>query len=77
MYANDYKDMCMPLAYWSFEDIGTGPVVYWWGTNEASGVDYASGFVWPALSPRCPGWPLRQWMCTSGTPCAIRKAASA
>ncbi len=49
MYAQDFEDRAMPLAYWSFEDVGAGPVVYWWGTNEASGVDYTRGFVWPYL----------------------------
>lgn len=49
MYAADYDDRCLPLAYWSFDIIGTGPVVYWWGTNESAGVDHTRGFVWPYL----------------------------
>lgn len=49
MYANDYDDRAMPLAYSSFEIIGTGPVIYWWGTNDVNFVDHELGFVWPYL----------------------------
>jgi len=49
MYAADYDQRCMPLAYWSAEIIGAGPTVYWWGTNDAGGVDHRRGFVWPYL----------------------------
>ncbi|MCB9857690.1 MAG: type II secretion system protein [Phycisphaerales bacterium] len=52
MYANDYEGRMMPAAYWSFSTIGTGPVVYWWGTNELSVVDHERGFVWPYLQSR-------------------------
>lgn len=52
MYANDYEGRLMPAAYWSFESIGTGPVVYWWGTNESNVVDHERGFVWPYLQSR-------------------------
>lgn len=50
MYAGDYNDRCMPLAYWSEETIGSGPVLYWWGTNDPQGVDHTRGFVWPYLA---------------------------
>ncbi len=51
MYANDYDGRAMPLAYWMAETIGSGPVVYWWGTNAGTpeGVDHMRGFVWPYL----------------------------
>ena len=49
MYGCDYGGRLMPLAYWSFEIIGTGPVIYWWGTNDGEGVDHERGFVWPYL----------------------------
>lgn len=49
MYANDYNDRCVPLAYWSTDIIGSGPVVYWWGTNESGLVDSSRGFVTPYL----------------------------
>lgn len=49
MYGNDYNDRCMPLSYWSADDIGSGPVVYWWGTSESGGVDHTRGFVFPYL----------------------------
>jgi prepilin-type N-terminal cleavage/methylation domain-containing protein/prepilin-type processing-associated H-X9-DG protein len=63
MYAGDYDGRLMPLAYSSFDIIGTGPVVYWWGTNDAKGVDHERGFLWPYLQSRlgngtvfeCPG----------------------
>ncbi len=50
MYGNDFDGRLMPLAYWSFEQIGDGPLVYWWGTDEASGVDYQRGFLLRYLS---------------------------
>lgn len=49
MYGNDYDAKCMPLAYWTAELIGEGPTIYWWGTNEATGVNHERGFVWPYL----------------------------
>ena len=51
LYAGDYKDRAMPLAYWSFEDIGTGQTLYWWGTHGTSTipVDHSRGFVAPYL----------------------------
>lgn len=49
MYANDHDDRAMPLAYSDFEIIGTGPSVYWWGTNEIGVVDHERGFTWPYL----------------------------
>lgn len=54
MYANDYDGRLMPAAYWSIEIIGAGPVVYWWGTNEAT-VDHERGFVWPYLQSQLEG----------------------
>jgi hypothetical protein len=52
MYAADFKDRAMPLAYWSFEDIGTGQAVYWWGTHGSSTtpVDHSRGFIAPYLT---------------------------
>ncbi len=49
MYANDYEGRCLPLAYWSFEVIGTGPAIYWWGSNETGAIDHEKGFAWPYL----------------------------
>lgn len=49
LYANDFDGMLMPLAYWTPETIGTGPVIYWWGTNEPTGVSHERGFLWPFL----------------------------
>jgi len=66
MYGNDYNDRCMPLSYWSADDIGTGPVVYWWGTSESGGVDHTRGFVFPYLQAQ-PGersvfeCPMQPW----------------
>lgn len=50
MYAQDYRDMAMPLAYWSTSDIGTGPEIFWWGTNDEDGVDHERGFIAPYLA---------------------------
>ncbi len=49
MYAGDYRGLVMPLAYTDPRLIGNGPAIYWWGTNDASGVDYTRGFAWPYL----------------------------
>lgn len=49
LYAGDHDGRAMPLAYWTAEQIAAGPVVYWWGTNEAAQVDHQRGFVWPYL----------------------------
>jgi prepilin-type N-terminal cleavage/methylation domain-containing protein/prepilin-type processing-associated H-X9-DG protein len=49
MYATDYNGRAMPLAYSSKAVIGDGPPIYWWGTNDAHGVDHTKGFVWPYL----------------------------
>ena len=51
LYAGDYRDRVMPLAYWSFEDIGTGQAVYWWGTHGTSTtpVEHGRGFIAPYL----------------------------
>jgi prepilin-type N-terminal cleavage/methylation domain-containing protein len=51
LYAGDYRDRAMPLAYWSFEDIGTGEAVYWWGTHgtATTPVDHSRGFLSPYL----------------------------
>lgn len=47
LYANAWKDRAMPLAYWSAEDIGSGPQVFWWGTHGTSTTppDYERGFI--------------------------------
>jgi type II secretory pathway pseudopilin PulG len=51
LYATDYGERVMPLAYWSSQDIGTGEEVYWWGTHGTSTtpVDHSRGFIAPYL----------------------------
>jgi prepilin-type processing-associated H-X9-DG protein len=49
MYAAEYRGRAMPLAYTDPSIIGSHPAVYWWGTNDAGGVDHTQGFVWPYL----------------------------
>lgn len=51
MYAGDYRDRAMPLAYWQAKDIAGGPVLYWWGAQgtPTTQVDHARGFVSPYL----------------------------
>ncbi|MBL8963031.1 MAG: type II secretion system protein [Phycisphaerae bacterium] len=48
-YGIDHKDRVMPLAYWSAADIGSGPVVYWWGASTSPAVDHDRGFLTPYL----------------------------
>lgn len=49
MYAGEYRGLAMPLAYTAATIVGDGPPVYWWGTNNAGGVDHTRGFTWPYL----------------------------
>ncbi|HYE62031.1 MAG TPA: type II secretion system protein [Phycisphaerales bacterium] len=51
LYAGTHADRAIPLAYWSTQDIGSGPVIYWWGTHGSSTtpVDHARGFIAPYL----------------------------
>lgn len=50
MYAADHRGRAMPLAYSDPDLIGNGPPIFWWGTNDAAGVDHTRGFVWPYLN---------------------------
>ncbi len=51
LYAHDYNDKAMPLAYTSPALIGTGDRLYWWGADgSATGrLDHARGFISPYL----------------------------
>lgn len=49
MYAGEHRGRVLPLAYSAADLIGSGPPIYWWGTNAADGVDHTRGFVWPYL----------------------------
>lgn len=51
LYANANRERAMPLAYWSAEDIGDGPQVFWWGSygESSAPTDYARGFLAPYL----------------------------
>lgn len=51
LYASDFRDRAMPLAYWDEPDIGSGPQVFWWGTHgtATTQVDHARGFIAPYL----------------------------
>jgi prepilin-type N-terminal cleavage/methylation domain-containing protein len=50
LYAHDFHDRAMPLAYWSNADKGAGPVVYWWGASGKDFVDHDRGFLTPYLA---------------------------
>jgi prepilin-type N-terminal cleavage/methylation domain-containing protein len=54
LYASDFKDRAMPLAYWSTKDIGSGPQVFWWGTHGTTSTppEYDKGFIAPYLSSK-------------------------
>lgn len=51
LYAADFKDYAMPLAYWDTADIGGGEQVFWWGSHGTSTTppDFARGFISPFL----------------------------
>ncbi len=51
MYASDYADRAMPLAYWSEADTGGGDPRYWWGDqgSAAMPVDHSVGFLSPYM----------------------------
>lgn len=49
LYATEYTGHAMPLAYSTYDIIGDGPAVYWWGTNDLTTVDHTRGFLWPYL----------------------------
>lgn len=51
MYAGDFDDRAMPLAYWSVEDIGAGEQVFWFGSHGTASTppDPARGFMGPYL----------------------------
>jgi len=67
LYANDFSDRAMPLAYFSNADIGSGEQRFWFGTHGTATTppDHAQGFLTPyldsTLSPRsvfeCPAQP--------------------
>lgn len=54
LYANDYHERAMPLAYWAAKDIATGPQVFWWGAQGAptAQVDHGRGFIAPYLDAK-------------------------
>lgn len=58
LYANDFQDRVMPLAYFSEAEIGAGEQVFWFGTHGTTQAppDHCRGFLSPyldsALSPR-------------------------
>ncbi len=51
LYAQDYEDRAMPLAYTDASDVGTGDARYWWGSagNVSQEVDYGRGFLAPYM----------------------------
>lgn len=52
MYAGDYHDRVMPLAYTSEEDLRGALPIYWWGNSGTADtpVDHSVGFLSPYLS---------------------------
>ncbi|MBL8877755.1 MAG: DUF1559 domain-containing protein [Phycisphaerales bacterium] len=51
MYATDYNGYAMPLAYFD-----SAEPTYWWGKDEATGVNPTFGFVWPYLRSDLRAW---------------------
>ncbi len=54
LYANDYRERAMPLAYWQAKDIASGPQLFWWGAQgtATTQVDHGRGFIAPYLDAR-------------------------
>ncbi|MCG3126518.1 MAG: hypothetical protein CHACPFDD_01354 [Phycisphaerae bacterium] len=50
MYAGEFRGRVMPLWYAEAGTAGGGAPVFWWGTNDAAGVDHTRGFLWPYLA---------------------------
>ena len=52
LYAGDFEDHAMPLAYFETSDIGNGDARYWFGSDGRSSgrVDHAAGVLSPYLS---------------------------
>ena len=66
MYANDFAERAMPLAYTSAADVGPGGMArYWWGSHGSAATppDHGKGFLSPYLDAnlsersvfQCPG----------------------
>lgn len=52
LYANDFADRAMPLAYTNAQDAGpAGTARYWWGSHGSTTTppDFAQGFIYPYL----------------------------
>jgi prepilin-type N-terminal cleavage/methylation domain-containing protein len=47
MYAGDFKDRAMPLAYWESQDLINGQQLFWWGTygSRTTPPDVSAGFL--------------------------------
>jgi prepilin-type N-terminal cleavage/methylation domain-containing protein len=53
LYANDYRDYAMPLAYWDSKDLSSdGQQIFWWGSHgtATSMPEYDRGFLSPYLA---------------------------
>ncbi len=52
LYANDYQERAMPLAYWQAQDIADGEQIFWYGSHGTSTrpPDHQRGFIAPYLS---------------------------
>lgn len=49
LYAHDFRDYCMPLAYWRTSEMVNGQQVYWFGSHgtPTAAPDYTVGFIAP------------------------------
>lgn len=52
LYAGDYGDRAMPLAYFEGAEVGAGDGVFWFGTDgrRSGHVEFGRGFIAPYLS---------------------------
>jgi prepilin-type N-terminal cleavage/methylation domain-containing protein len=77
LYAADYAERVMPLAYTDAEDIGEGDGIFWWGTDGSitGAVDHDRGFLAPYLDGglgagtvyECPGQPWGSYRAQGAT----------
>ncbi len=51
MYAGDYRERCMPLAYWEEADLVNGEQIFWFGSHGAPNIapDPSVGFIAPYI----------------------------
>jgi prepilin-type N-terminal cleavage/methylation domain-containing protein len=49
LYSHDYKEFCMPLAYWRSDEVINGQQIFWFGSHGTPSLppDHTLGFISP------------------------------